>query len=321
MITPEYSEHEPEPWQKIAEPEAGQDTDDTDEKGEVNSSQLRPEEKLPFNDFDPIWRDTEPAHEAVHGSHSGGDISFNDFDPIWRDSEPAHEAVHGSHPNPDVSFDDFDPIWKDAEPSHEVVHGGRDEDSVSEPENEPELETADEEPAGTEPANEPEPEIVDNEPVAETMTEPEPAYNESVAEAETEPEPEPAYNESVAEAETEPEPESADTETEPVGAEPEPFDNEPVYASEPEKASSTDSETQKPRFIPEGMVLPEDDDDVDLTPHMKMPQLSAPVGPDGKAVKLKVGGNSQLTRPEETRDDKPRDDFDIPFTPGDDFDI
>ena len=78
-------------------------------------------------------------------------------------------------------------------------------------------------------------------------------------------------------------------------------------------------ESDRPRFVPEGMVLPEDDEDADLTPRMRMPQLSAPVGPDGKAVKLKVGGNSQLLRRDDRKEDKPRDD--IEFRPGDDFDI
>jgi hypothetical protein len=73
-----------------------------------------------------------------------------------------------------------------------------------------------------------------------------------------------------------------------------------------------------PRFVPEGMVLPEDDDDADLTPRMKMPEFRAPIGADGKAEKLKVKSFTNDTK--ETAK-PPADDFDIQFKPGDDFDI
>jgi hypothetical protein len=73
----------------------------------------------------------------------------------------------------------------------------------------------------------------------------------------------------------------------------------------------------EPRFVPEGMVLPEDDDDVDLTPRMKMPEFKAPLGANGKAEKLKV---KSVTK-DDNKTTKPADDFDIQFKPGDDFDI
>lgn len=78
-------------------------------------------------------------------------------------------------------------------------------------------------------------------------------------------------------------------------------------------------------FVPEGMVLPQDAEDADLTPRMKMPEFKAPVGSDGKVEKLKVGGYRQDSSADAESDVlealKPADDFDIAFTPGDDFDI
>jgi hypothetical protein len=305
VITPQYSEHELEPWQRIAQPQNAQDTDKEEaEEESFDDSSMRAESAEPLNDSAPLWNEKEPFDSSQIPPEEK--LSFNDFDPIWRDTEPAHEAVHGSHPNPDVSFDDLDPIWRDTEPSHEVVHGGRFEES--------ETEIRDEEPVErTEPVTEiKDEEPVDTEPAIATEQEPEdtvPADDAENSETDSQ-----LVGETKQEyaTSTDEEPQSIDDEKQPTGNEPESTDDEP---------KSTDSDSQKPRFVPEGMVLPEDDDDVDLTPRMKMPQLSAPVGPDGKAVKLKVGGNSQLTRPEETKDDKPRDDFDIAFTPGDDFDI
>ncbi len=83
---------------------------------------------------------------------------------------------------------------------------------------------------------------------------------------------------------------------------------------EPEKPKS--GKSNEPVFIPEGMVLPMDDEDVDQTPRMKMPQFKGPVSPYGKVEKLKVGRTAVRSF-----DDLPtKDDFDIPFKPGDDFD-
>ncbi len=93
---------------------------------------------------------------------------------------------------------------------------------------------------------------------------------------------------------------------------------ETAEASEPaEDSDSSEPAEPRQRFVPEGMVLPEDDEDVDLTPRMKMPELRAPIGPDGKAEKLRI----RSSRAEEEKNTAPKDDFDIAFVPGDDFDI
>ncbi len=87
---------------------------------------------------------------------------------------------------------------------------------------------------------------------------------------------------------------------------------EPAPGPEPEPAPAKSAEP-KNRFVPEGMVLPEDDEDMDSTPHMKMPEYKKVVGLKGKNDKLKVSRSSQGKTQ--------KDDFDIDFKPGDDFDI
>jgi len=143
------------------------------------------------------------------------------------------------------------------------------------------------------------PELSDDELVKmEEMAE---AAEEDVQAVEPEPEPTP-----------EPEPEPA-----PV-PEPEP---EPTPEPEPEPEPATEpapepKRVKEPRFVPEGMVLPEDDEDVDLTPRMKMPAFDkvSDLGENGK-LKVKSKQEKQAKAPE------PKDDFDIAFTDGDDFDI
>ncbi len=135
-----------------------------------------------------------------------------------------------------------------------------------------------------EPANEVEESGAEPEADAVSVSEPEP---ESEPEAKSEPEPE-------SEAKPEPEPESE--------AKPEP-ESEPEAKSEPQQ-----------RFVPEGMVLPMDDEDADLTPRMKMPEFKGRIGSDGKMEKLKV--KSSVKEKVE-----PADDFDIELSAGDDFDI
>ena len=91
------------------------------------------------------------------------------------------------------------------------------------------------------------------------------------------------------------------------------FDDEP---EEPEP---------EPRYVPEGMVLPTDDDDE--TPRMKMPEMKAPVGPDGKTQKLKLNrpgastSDGSETEPAAESKKTSVGDFDIAFVEGDDFDI
>ncbi|RKM56016.1 hypothetical protein D6855_15410 [Butyrivibrio sp. CB08] len=90
---------------------------------------------------------------------------------------------------------------------------------------------------------------------------------------------------------------------------------EPVIPYEPEPVP--EPEVPRQRFIPEGMVLPEDDEDVDLTPRMKMPEFTGKISLDG-GEKLKVKAKEEPA-PEPVPE--PADDFDIAFTEGDDFDI
>ncbi len=73
---------------------------------------------------------------------------------------------------------------------------------------------------------------------------------------------------------------------------------------------------EKPRFVPEGMVLPtgsEDEMDVD-TSRMKMPQFKGKISLDRKEKAAKKEYVPQ-------KKSKKKDDFDIPFKAGDDFDL
>ena len=96
-----------------------------------------------------------------------------------------------------------------------------------------------------------------------------------------------------------------------------PYEPEPEPEPEPVKESAPEPKQKSgPRYVPEGMVLPEDDDDVDLTPRMKMPTFSK-VGLGSENGKLKVKSKEEHKEPSL----EPKDDFDIAFTDGDDFDI
>ncbi len=142
------------------------------------------------------------------------------------------------------------------------------------------------------------------------------ADEELSEENESEPEPEAEKTEEVRVVkpepvqESKPEPEVQEPEPEPAAVEPKP---------EPEPAAVEPKPEPEPRqrFIPEGMVLPEDDEDVDLTPRMKMPEFTGKISLDG-SEKLKVKAKEEPA-PESVPE--PADDFDIAFTEGDDFDI
>ncbi len=86
-----------------------------------------------------------------------------------------------------------------------------------------------------------------------------------------------------------------------------------------QKESAGAKAPQKERFVPEGMVLPEDDEDADMTPHMNMPAFKGRVSAYGTVEKLKVG--RPVGRTFEEIIGKGKDDFDLPSKPGDDFDI
>ena len=123
------------------------------------------------------------------------------------------------------------------------------------------------------------------------------------------------------------------------------FEDEPeevkkTAASEP-KMEEPKQSGGKGRFVPEGMVLPEDDEDVDLTPRMKIPEFTGTISLAETArqvnEKLKVQEKKEVKKVEDKKGEvqkteerknkasaasKPRkDDFDIAIKPGDDFDI
>ena len=104
--------------------------------------------------------------------------------------------------------------------------------------------------------------------------------------------------------------------------------------TEPDYEFEDEPEEEEPHghFVPEGMVLPEDDEDVDLTPRMKMPEFTGTISLAETArqvnEKLKEKERKAAEKRETERksapvtDKKPRkDDFDIELKPGDDFDI
>ena len=111
---------------------------------------------------------------------------------------------------------------------------------------------------------------------------------------------------------------------EPVKEEPE--KEEPVK-EEPKKEEVPDAEEPKGHFVPEGMVLPEDDEDVDLTPRMKIPEFTGTISLAETArqvnEKLKEKEKKAAERKEKAASAKlsRKDDFDIDLKPGDDFDI
>ena len=104
--------------------------------------------------------------------------------------------------------------------------------------------------------------------------------------------------------------------------------------TEPDYEFEDEPEEEEPHghFVPEGMVLPEDDEDVDLTPRMKMPEFTGTISLAETArqvnEKLKEKERKAAEKRETERksapvtDKKPiKDDFDIELKPGDDFDI
>lgn len=110
------------------------------------------------------------------------------------------------------------------------------------------------------------------------------------------------------------------------------FEDEPEEDAEPETEESKakpEPEEEEPHghFVPEGMVLPEDDEDVDLTPRMKIPEFTGTISLAETArqvnEKLKEKEKKAAERKEKTASAKisRKDDFDIDLKPGDDFDI
>ncbi len=153
---------------------------------------------------------------------------------------------------------------------------------------------------------------------------------ESETEEELESEPEEEYENDV-DSETTSEPEESVSEDEPTD------DTEPETTHNPDEAPAW---APRKRYVPEGMVLPEDDEDMDQTPRMKMPSFTGTISltATAKAVSEIIQKEAQKqddTAPSETdydyknysfnKNDTPKrfstDDFDVDLRPGDDFDI
>ncbi|WP_022766915.1 hypothetical protein [Butyrivibrio sp. XPD2006] len=113
-------------------------------------------------------------------------------------------------------------------------------------------------------------------------------------------------------------------------------------AEKPKADPEPKEEEHKGHFVPEGMVLPEDDEDVDLTPRMKIPEFTGTISLAETArqvnEKLKAqekkeeinkaeDKKAEVRKPEERKNKAAaapktrKDDFDIDLKPGDDFDL
>jgi MFS family permease len=159
---------------------------------------------------------------------------------------------------------------------------------------------------------------------------------ESEAEEEPESESDEEYENDV-DSETTYEPEESVSVEEPTD------DTEPETTSDSETTHNPDEApawAPRKRYVPEGMVLPEDDEDMDQTPRMKMPSFTGTISltATAKAVSEIIQKEAQQkddTAPSETdydynkygfsKNDTPKrfstDDFDVDLRPGDDFDI
>lgn len=122
----------------------------------------------------------------------------------------------------------------------------------------------------------------------------------------------------VPETASEPEP------VEPVPAEDVAAAPEPVEEFAPAEDAAVAPEPAPQRYVPEGMVLPEDDESVDQTPRMKMPEYK-PLNVEGRSEKLHI--NREPKAPIESEAPKANttpsidEGFDVVFKPGDDFDL
>lgn len=125
----------------------------------------------------------------------------------------------------------------------------------------------------------------------------------------------------------EPEPEEPAQPEEPVKpAQPEEAE-EPAQPAEPEPpaketAAQPEAPAQpEPRFVPEGMVLPTDDDDETPRMNMERPKTFTGLGADGRKLHINRPGDAKPEAKKNAAPAAPKDDFDIAFTEGDDFDI
>jgi cytoskeletal protein RodZ len=117
------------------------------------------------------------------------------------------------------------------------------------------------------------------------------------------------------------------------------FENESVQAAgqneetvnektENTESGNTENEMQKAapvRYVPEGMVLPtgEEDVDEDAAPRMKMPEYreAEPISLNRQGKMAAENTEVENSKPEEQHPAPEEQDFDLPFKPGDDFDV
>ena len=101
----------------------------------------------------------------------------------------------------------------------------------------------------------------------------------------------------------------------------------PTLEEEKDASSNDDRDDEKeqpaedkPRFVPEGMVLPTgDEDEEDLEPHFN---LNRPEMTDIGVISLSRNSDESEENEKENKEDQPpKDDFDLDIEPGDDFDI
>ncbi len=287
-----------------------------------------------------VESDKDTADEPVNETEQPVEDSEK---PVDETEQPMGESEHGEkepEQTDDVEDDEEEHLFK--EPINQEISFYEfelDDDIEDEYEESDETETVEEsEEEFTE-----EPEENEIEEVAETT---EPAEVSEETEEPVEEAAETAERADVSEETEEPVEEAEETtEKADVSEEIEESSDEPEEAEEETKR---ESEPQRQRFVPEGMVLPEDDEEMDQTPRMKMPEFKG-----GKIMLSRKGDkpedekpsesderpvNEQLPENREQPEDKEssegstkpirsfdqivtRDDFDLSYKPGDDFDV
>jgi hypothetical protein len=114
-----------------------------------------------------------------------------------------------------------------------------------------------------------------------------------------------------------------------AAAEPEQISEQaPVEAPEPEQVVAEEKKKSSPVYVPEGMVLPMDDDDETpraAEPRMKMPKFEGTISLNRKeindALKADERRRAAEKRAKRRASSEKKDEFDIAFKHGDDFDI
>ena len=104
---------------------------------------------------------------------------------------------------------------------------------------------------------------------------------------------------------------------------------EPEPKTEPKPEPKPEPKKNEPRFVPEGMVVPVDDDDEtprEREPRMKMPKFEGTISLNRKEINDALKAEEAKKRAKKRQERRNaaaerKDDFDIAFKEGDDFDI